>query len=216
MNISNNILKHHLKNVYFLAGTACGGKTTMSKIIAEKYGFYLFDESKFFDEHRIIANEIEQPVMTKKFPDWEYYFNRPPIEYSEWLSDSGAEELEMSLIDLIMLSQNQKVIVDIHVNPKTAKLFTEYNRIAFLIAEPEYVIRDYYDRDGHREIYQCIMGLSNPEKTLENVNNMFVYGTNKMLRSIYDSGMFYIKRDGNSTVEKTLALLEEHFGLYPK
>ena len=216
MNISNNILKHHLRNVYFLAGTACGGKTTMSKIIAEKYGFYLVDESKFFDAHKKIANEIDQPAMTKKFPNWEYYFNRPPVEYSEWLSNSGAEELEMSLIDLIILSQDKKVIVDIHVNPKTAKLFTEYNQIAFLVAEPEYVISDYYDRDGHREIYQCIMSLSNPEKTLQNVNNMFVYGTNKMIDSIYDSGLFYIKRDLNSTVEKTLALLEEHFKLCPK
>lgn len=213
MNIANNILKHSLKNVYFLAGTACGGKTTMSKIIAEKYGFYLFDENNFFDEHRKIANEIEQPSMTKKFPDWEYYFNRPPVEYSEWLSDSGAEELEMSLIDLIVLSHNQKVIVDIHVKPEVAITFTEYNRIAFLVAEPELVMKDYYDRDGHREIYDCIMGLSNPEKTLENVNNMFIYGTNKMLDSIYSSGLYYIKRDNDSTVDKTLALLESHFGL---
>ena len=133
-----------------------------------------------------------------------------------WPSNSCAEELELSLIDLIILSQDHKVIVDIHVNPKTAKLFTEYNQIAFLVAEPEYVISDYYDRDGHREIYQCIISLSNPEKTLQSVNNMFVYGTNKMIDSIYGSGLFYIKRGVNSTVEKTLALLEEHFKLCPK
>jgi len=38
MNISNDILRHNLKNVYFLIGTACSGKTTMAKEFAEKYG----------------------------------------------------------------------------------------------------------------------------------------------------------------------------------
>lgn len=213
MNISDNILKHNLKNVYFLAGTACGGKTTLSKIIAEKYGFYLYDEGIFYNEHKKIASEIHQPRMTEKFPDWEFYFNRPPVEYSEWLSGSSAEELEMILIDLIKLSENQKVIVEFHEKPETVKLFTDYNRIAFLVAEPELVIKDYYDRDGHREIYDCIMGLSNSAKTLENVNNMLIYGTNEMLERVYNSGLFYIKRDGNSTVENTLASLEKHFGL---
>ena len=31
MNIPNNILKHYLRNVSFFCGTACGGKTTISK-----------------------------------------------------------------------------------------------------------------------------------------------------------------------------------------
>ena len=33
MNISDNILKEQLKNVYFLSGGAYGGKTTMAKLI---------------------------------------------------------------------------------------------------------------------------------------------------------------------------------------
>ena len=33
MNIADNILKHHLKNVLFVTGTAYGGKTTMTKLI---------------------------------------------------------------------------------------------------------------------------------------------------------------------------------------
>ena len=98
----------------------------MSKIIAEKYGFIWVEENSFMDKHNKIANEIEQPNMTKKFPDWEAYFNRPPAEYSQWLDDLNAEAFEMLLIDLIILSQNQKVIVDLPpIRLETAKLFTE-------------------------------------------------------------------------------------------
>ena len=38
MKIANNIIKDHLKNVYFLCGGAYGGKTTMAKLIEEKHG----------------------------------------------------------------------------------------------------------------------------------------------------------------------------------
>ena len=160
-----------------------------------------------------IASKEKQPNMTKVFSGWEEYFNRPPVQYSDWLSDCGNEEIEMILMDLIRLSQNQKVIVDFYVSPHLVEMFTEYNRIAFLVAEHDLVMENYYDRDGHREIYDCIMNLSDPQKTLENVNNMIKYGINKSLNDIYSSGMYYIKRDENSTIKKTLSLLEKHFEL---
>jgi len=213
MKIADNILKHHLRNVYFLAGTACGGKTTMSKLIAHKYGFFLYDEHIFSSEHREMTNALEQPAMMRKFPDWETYFNRPVQEYSAWLSDALAEELEMSLIDLIKLSQQQKVVADIHIDPEVAKRITEYGRIAFLVAEPELVVKDYYHRPDHRAIYDCIMGLPDPQKALQNCSDTLRYSITKTLQSVYESGMYTIKRDENSTVQATLALLEAHFGL---
>ena len=39
MKIANNIIKEHLKNVYFLCGGAYGGKTTMARLLEEKHGF---------------------------------------------------------------------------------------------------------------------------------------------------------------------------------
>ena len=48
MKIANNIIKAHLKNVYFLCGGAYGGKTTMAKLLEEKHGFFynLFHRNK--------------------------------------------------------------------------------------------------------------------------------------------------------------------------
>lgn len=213
MNISNNILKHHLKNVYFLGGTACGGKTTISRVIAEKYGFMLYKENSYYDEHKKIATPEQQPNLTKTFPSWEYYFNRPVPEYSQWLSDCSSEELEMILVNLLKLPNDQKIVVDLFMTPEVAKQITEYNRVAFLVTEPALVIKDYYNREYHREILECIMSLSNPEKALKNSNEVLAYGTEKILKSVYESGLFYIKRDENSTIEKTLSILEKHFNL---
>ena len=39
MIFQDNVIKEYLKNVYFITGTPCGGKTTVSRALAEKYGF---------------------------------------------------------------------------------------------------------------------------------------------------------------------------------
>ena len=57
MNIQTNILRHALKNVYFLSGNACGGKTILSRMLAEKHGFVLYDMDAVYDIHRAIADE---------------------------------------------------------------------------------------------------------------------------------------------------------------
>ena len=44
MKIENNVLKHYLKNVYFITGTAYAGKSTMCKMLAERYDMLLCGE----------------------------------------------------------------------------------------------------------------------------------------------------------------------------
>ena len=45
MHIENNILKHYLKDVYFITGTAYAGKSTAVKLLAERYGMILCGEN---------------------------------------------------------------------------------------------------------------------------------------------------------------------------
>ena len=45
MKIENNVLKHYLKNVYFITGTAYAGKSTTVRMLAERYGMIECGES---------------------------------------------------------------------------------------------------------------------------------------------------------------------------
>jgi dephospho-CoA kinase len=45
MKIENSILKHYLKNVYFITGTAYAGKSTAVKMLAERYGMLCCGEN---------------------------------------------------------------------------------------------------------------------------------------------------------------------------
>ena len=48
MKIANNIIKEHLKNVYFLCGGAYGGKTTMAGLLEEKHGFIRYRQGDHY------------------------------------------------------------------------------------------------------------------------------------------------------------------------
>ena len=218
MNIAENILKHSLQNVYFLVGTACGGKTTMAREIAKKYGFIHFNDNWQEENHKIwqsIIDEKYQPNSCKREKiDWETYFSRSVEEFLADKNDNHGENeyVQFSVVELIKLSQNKKVIADIWI--EDFQLLSEisvYNRIACLLAPGELIIRDYYQRDDHKEFTECIASLKNPEQKFETQNELFRIGAKEMVEKAQNYGFFSIMRTEKSTIQNTLEILEEHF-----
>lgn len=67
MIFQDNALKKYLENVNFITGTPCGGKSTISKELAKKYGFIVYDIDEQFPKHRQLSNPEFQPAMNKSF-----------------------------------------------------------------------------------------------------------------------------------------------------
>ena len=224
MNIAENILKHSLQNVYFLVGTACGGKTTMAKEISNKYGFIHFNDNWNEDNHKVwlsIIDEKYQPnSTTRKVMDWEEYFSRSVEEflsekYEKATDPHGeAEYLQFSIIELIKLSQSNKVVADIWIEDFDFLLeISDRSRIACLLAPGELIIRDYYQREDHIDFTNCIKSLKNPEEKFETQNELFRLGAIEMAEKAKRFNLFTIMRNDTCTVEGTLKILEEYFGL---
>ena len=193
MEIQDNVLKEYLKNVYFITGTACSGKTTVSRALAAKHGFAVYDADQAFDRHRELSNRKDQPAMNKNFKDADVFFFRPYKEYADWLEQNAREQLAFILMDLIGLSQSRVVICDLHLTPDEAEWITEPDRVVFLLRNPENIIEDYCNRPDHSDFNQFIVN----RERYENVKK---------------SRYFWLERDQNSTVERTVLLVEEYFG----
>ena len=61
MKIENNILKHYLKNVYFITGTAYAGKSTTVKMLAERYDMICCGENNHMAVSEIVATPENAP-----------------------------------------------------------------------------------------------------------------------------------------------------------
>lgn len=140
MIFQDNIIKEYLKNVYFVTGTPCGGKTTISRELAKRHNLLVYDADEQFANHQKISNEIYQPAMNKTFKDADEFFGRTIEEYRQWLIENTREQLEFVLLDLMCIAKKQIVLCDCHLTLEQASQFTDASRVVFLLKEPSYII----------------------------------------------------------------------------
>lgn len=131
MIFQDNVIREYLKNVYFITGTPCGGKTTIARELAKRHGLLVYDIDEQFANHQKLSNPVFQPSMNKVFKDADEFFGRTVTEYKEWLISNTREQLDFVLLDLICLSQNQIVLCDCHLTVEEAEKITEPSRIVF-------------------------------------------------------------------------------------
>ena len=227
MHIANNILKYSLKNVYFLTGTMLAGKTTMSKALAQKHGFFWFDynhNGEQFKKWMSICDEKYQPLQAARDKrhtkqgnyDWDSHFARPAEEIvAETSGRSQNDEFwEFVIIELIKLSQNNRVVIDYCASTDILVEIADYNRIACLLTAPHLVtFANYGSRDDHKDHYEWLMSLNESEKKVAKQDEIFRIRTEEIFKESRKHNLFSIVRTEDSTIEGTLKLLEEHFNL---
>ncbi|MCI8371410.1 MAG: AAA family ATPase [Lachnospiraceae bacterium] len=216
MIFQDNVIKEYLKNVYFITGTPCGGKTTISRELAKRHNLLVYDIDEQFVNHQKISNAAFQPSMNKVFKNADEFFGRTIKEYKKWLIDNTREQLDFVLLDLISLSQNQIVLCDCHLTVEEAEKYTEVSRIVFLIKEPSNLVEDYCNRPDHQRFSDFINSASDIEKAKATCNATLKTLNEKRCNNIKSSNYLWIERTEHSTVDKTVRKVEQHFGLVQK
>ena len=212
MIFQDNVIKEYLKNVYFITGTPCGGKTTISRELAKRHNLLIYDIDEQFPYHQKISNSTFQPSMNKVFKDADEFFGRTVEEYKKWLIDNTREQLDFVLLDLIRFSQNRIVLCDCHLTVKEAEKFTEASRIVFLIKEPSNLMEDYCNRPDHQEFNDFINSASDTAKAKAVCNAALKNLNEKRCKDIKDSNYYWIERTCSSTIRETAEKVERHFG----
>ena len=213
MIFQDNVMKEYLKNVYFITGTPCGGKTTLSHALAKKYGFELFDIDERFEEHKKISDPLFQPAMNTSFKSADEFFGRTVEEYKNWLLKNTREQLEFVLLDLIRLSENKRVLCDCHLTVAQALVFSEPARVVFLIKDPSNLVEEYGNRPDHQGFFQYLNSATDIEKAKQTVNTTLYELNADRIEEIKRSPFFWIERTADSTLEDTVACVEKHFCL---
>jgi cytidylate kinase len=214
MIIANNILRHHLKSVYWVGGTACGGKTTMAKELSQKYNMYHYNADEMFDQYRELCNKEDQPALNLKFDSADKYFNRPIDEYLQYLNKLNNEMFGMMVVDLLKLSVDKQIIVEGHYPPDLMNSITTYNKVAFLYAEEDIIRKDYLNRDDKKDMLKYIKTTSNSDNIINHVLDVVIEGSKEQIEVGKRCELKFFKRDSNSTVAGTISALESHFGLH--
>lgn len=212
MIIQDNVIKEALKNVYFVSGTACGGKSTISCELGKKYDILVYDIDREFEKHRTISCVENQPYMNQSFSDADEFFGRNFEEYRRWLVNGTREQLDFVIMDLVRLARDRKVICDCHILVEQARRLTDSSHIVFLLRDPKNVVDDYCNRHDHTDFKDFIESTNDVTKAKALCNRVLESVNEERCRDIKASEFFWLERDASRSVQDTVKLVEKYFG----
>lgn len=220
MNIENNILKHYLRNVYFITGTAYAGKSTMVKMLAEKYDMVFCGENYFTEVTDTVADPVIQPDLCyiKSLTDFKDFVTRAPEEYERWIYGTGREAAGFEIAELISLSRDKKVIVDTNIPLDILKEISDYNHIAIMLSPQSMSVERFFDRSDPEKqfILSVIYSCENSEEVMKNYRKgLALINSKEHYEEFLNSGFFTLVREdnGKDTREEVCEKLAKHFGL---
>lgn len=205
-------------NVFFFNGTAYAGKSTMVKLLAEKYDGIACEENY----HDALLPELDSKefpglTYTRDLQDWHDFVRRTPDEYEAWVKRTSkeCEKLELRILSE-MDTQGKLVFVDTNISLETLREISDYDHVMIMLADPEISVKRFFERPDREKqfLYRLMMEEPEPERALENfrhclerINSPAIY------EKFLHSGFQVTVRDDNRTIKETLALVERGFGL---
>ena len=220
MKIENNILKHYLKNVYFITGTAYAGKSTTVKMLAERYDMVFCGENYHSKVSDAVATPDAQPdiCFLKTLTDWKEFVTRTPEEYERWIYSTSKEAAEFEVAELISISQDRKVIVDTNIPVGILKEISNYNHVAVMLSPLSMSVVRFFDRsDPEKQFLLNVIESCEDSKTvMENYRQgLELINGQKHYDEYANSGFFTVVRQDTQkdTREEICEIIARHFGL---
>ena len=220
MKIENNILKHYLKNVYFITGTAYAGKSTTVKMLAERYNMVFCGENYHSKVSDAVATPDAQPdiCFLITLTDLNEFVTRTPEEYERLIYITSKEAAEFEVAELISISQDRKVIVDTNIPVGILKEISNYNHVAVMLSPLSMSVDRFFDRsDPEKQFLLNVIESCEDSKTvMENYRRgLELINGQKHYDEYANSGFFTVVRQDTQkdTREEICEIIARHFGL---
>ena len=219
MKIANNILRHYLRNVYFITGTAYAGKSTTVKMLADKFDLIFCGENYHSAVSDIVATPDLQPDICylNHLTDWKNFVTRSPEEYERWIFSVGKEAAEFEVAELLSISRDKKVIVDTNIPIDILKEISDYHHVAVMLCPQAMSVDRFFDRNDPEKqfLLDVIKSCEDSETVMENYRRgLALINSQKHYDELADSGFFTIVREDNGidTKEEVCDAIAKHFG----
>ena len=206
------------KNVYFINGNAYAGKSTIIKLLAEKYQGILCEENY---QDRILdtldKNEFPALTYTRDLKDWSHFIKRSPNEYESWIKEVTKECTVIELKLLTELSkQNKPIFVDTNIPPEILHDISDSDHVLIMLTDPDESVNRFFERPDKEKqfLYQLLLKEENPTLAINNFKNCLKRINSKENYNYFlNCGFNVIIKDNNRSINETLKLVEEKFKL---
>lgn len=218
--ISDNLIKHYLRNVYFINGHSYAGKSTMVKMLAGRYGMIACGENYHDVFPREKLSRWKQPGLCyfDTMSGWEEWLDMTPEEHWNWTAQVARECVEIEILELVKLSAGgKKIFADTNIPVDILREISDYQHVAIMLCDPPDISATrFFDREDPEKKFMMeqIRRCRDPKAALKNFNAWFLYHPPEET-DWQHTGFFTCTRSDfeNDTREEVLQALAEHFGL---
>ena len=206
------------KNVYFITGNAYAGKSTMVKLLAEKYNGILCEEN-YQDRLLDSLDKLEFPALTytRDLKEWSHFIRRSPDEYEDWINNVNleCEIIEMRILE-DLIKEDRMIFVDTNISIETLRKISDDDHVLIMLADPSVSVNRFFERPDKEKqfLYKLLMEEVDSKKAMDNfreclsrINSIENYNL------FLNSGFNVIVRDDSRSVMETLESVEGFFKL---
>lgn len=220
ISISDNIIRHYLRNVYFINGHSYAGKSTMVRMLAERYDMIHCGENYHDAFPREKLSRWKQPGLCyfDTMSGWQEWLSMTPEEHWNWTQQVSRECVEIEIMELTRLAASgKKIIVDTNIPPDVLREISDYDHVAIMLCDPPDICATrFFDRDDpdKRFMMDQIRKCPDPDAALANFNAWALYHPPVEIDWAHTGFYTRTRIDfEHDTREETLTALAEHFHL---
>lgn len=205
--------KTHSREIYWIGGSPCSGKSSIAELLTDKYDFVYYKCDEEYHNHINRCRSELHPMMSKlKDLTLNEIFARPVDQQVEETVKFYHEEFEFIWEDITSISSNKPILVEgaALLPDNVSPLLHTENHGIWIIPTTEFQVEQYSKRDWIQSILEeC----QDPRQSFENWMNRDIEFAQFVDKEAQSRGLKIIVVDGTNTLEENFAIVEEHFNL---
>lgn len=202
-----------MKPIYYIGGSPCSGKSTVSEAMSHKYDLHYFKVDDFLDEYTIKGAASGKPLCmkVKNMTSEDIWMREPEIQALEELQFYH-EIFEFIIEDINNLSNQNGIITEgAAFLPYLMKNHNIDNKYYINITPtPEFQIFHYKQRPW---ISHVLEGCNDKEKAFMNWMNRDILFADAVRKQCEEIGYQYFITDGTSSTEELFKHVCLHFDM---
>lgn len=204
--------QNDLSRIYWVTGSACAGKSTISTYLAEHLDWNIYHCDDWFENHRERANPSKHPIFYKiSHVTGDDLWLRPLEEQIATQGPFSDDEFDLITEDLLheLQKDERPLIYDGYVSPHLLKPLLPSTQHAFyLIPTEQFQLHHYRQRTW---IHDVLAKTSNKEAAWDNWMKRDLASARLLERELLKYEMPWLSVDGKLTVQETTKIIMDHF-----
>ena len=204
---------HDLGHVFWLGGSPCAGKSSVSEILAERFDLRLYRVDEAFEAHAPRFDAALHPALTKwRDSSWDERWMRPVGSLVRDVIACYSEHFTLILEDVLSLPRREPLLVEgtALLPRQVAGVLAERNHAVWVVPTAEFQRNHYSKREW---VCRILERCDSPEAAFNNWMERDAEFARWVASEVDELGLELLKVDGERTVEENAARVASFFQL---